>query len=240
MKIYCYILCLCIGLLACKETDLSSEANISWSENSTQVDASCNLIGLEGENQSSLSRGLVGQITTQELECNFLRIGQNVDGVSPEQYQISTFEKWKGATIVNSEVLSSPDNTADIYFRSIVFYPTQTYDYYDQPIQGVSEFIKELDGIPKYSDIVLVSNDGVNWTERVFIEYIKGATNGVICVAEQTEEMFYRKGCFDIENWKYFRIKPNDDNIIEITMDEIREKFKIKPYKKLSIIDKAK
>ena len=148
MKIYCYILCLCIGLLACKETDLSSEANISWSENSTQVDASCNLTGLEGENQSSLSRGLVGQITTQELECNFLRIGQNVDGVSPEQYKISTFEKWEGATIVNSEVLSSPDNTADIYFRSIVFYPTQTYDYYDHdkdettdPVAGVTRMV---------------------------------------------------------------------------------------------------
>ena len=126
------------------------------------------------------------------------------------------------------------------YGRKSGYLALNTYDYYDQPIQGVSEFIKELDGIPKYSDIVLVSNDGVNWTERVFIEYIKGATNGVICVAEQTEEMFYRKGCFDIENWKYFRIKPNDDNIIEITMDEIREKFKIKPYKKLSIIDKAK
>lgn len=116
---------------------------------------------------------------------------------------------------------------------------SNNYDFYDQPIQGVSEFIKELDGIPKYGEIILVSNDGINWTERVFIEYINGATNCVVCVAEQTEEMFYRKGCFDIENWKYFRIKPKEDEPIEITMDEIRAKFGIKPYKKLSIIDKA-
>lgn len=149
MKIYCYILCLCFGLLACKETDLSSGTNVSWSENSTQVDASCNLIGLEGENSSSLSRGLVGQITTQALDCNFLRIGQDVNGISsPESYTYPRFEKWEGATMVNSEVLSSPDNTEDIHFRSIVFYPTQTYDYYDydnneatDPVAGVTRMV---------------------------------------------------------------------------------------------------
>ena len=148
MKIYYGILCLCFGLLACKEADLNGGTNVSWSKNSTQVDASCNLIGLEGENRSSLSRGLVGQVTTQALECNFLKIGQNVNGIYPVNYEYPQFEKWEGATIVNSKVLSSPDNTANIHFRSIVFYPTQTYDYYDydndettDPVAGITRMV---------------------------------------------------------------------------------------------------
>lgn len=148
MKIYYGILCLCVGLLACKETDLSSGTNVSWPENNTQVDASCNLVGLEDKNQSSLSRGLVGQVTTQALECNFLKIGQNVNGIYPVNYEYPQFEKWEGAKIVNSKVLSSPDNTANIHFRSIVFYPTQTYDYYvydnderTDPVAGITRMV---------------------------------------------------------------------------------------------------
>lgn len=148
MKIYCYILCACIGVSACKETDLSGGTDVLWPESNTQVDASCNLIGLEGENRPSLSRGLVGQITTQALKCNFLKIGEDVNGFVPEDYQMSSFEKWEGARIVNSEVLSSPDNTNDVHFRSIVFYPTQTYNYYDHdhdettdPTAGVTRMV---------------------------------------------------------------------------------------------------
>ena len=150
MKIYCYILCLCcVGWMSCKEEiDLQGGADGTTPKNSSQVDASCNLVGLEGEGSSSLSRGLIGQITTQALECNFLKIGQDVDGVSPENYTVPLFEKWEGATMVNSEVLSSADNTENIHFRSIVFYPTQTYNYYDHdndettdPVAGITRMV---------------------------------------------------------------------------------------------------
>lgn len=97
----------------------------------TRIDASCSLMGVQGVEAQPMTRGLVGQTTTVPLKGNFVQINESLDeGVTPETYVKKDFTgSWNDAPIVNAEVMSSPDNTTGINFRSIVFSPTRTYNY---------------------------------------------------------------------------------------------------------------
>lgn len=67
----------------------------------------------------------VDQTTTRKLDANFLRKNENKDGNNDGDY---TFPGWSDAYLCEATVISSPDNTAGIYYRSILFSPRQVYD----------------------------------------------------------------------------------------------------------------
>lgn len=115
----------------------------------TQMDLSCSLVNVQGTAAQPMTRGLVGQTTTAALEGNFIQINEALaDGVTPENYGPTTFTGWGAASIVNAEVVSSPDNTSDINFRSVVLSPTRTYAYRDHdndestdPVAGITRMV---------------------------------------------------------------------------------------------------
>ena len=115
----------------------------------TQMDLSCSLVSVQGTAAQPMTRGLVGQTTTATLEGNFIQINEALaDGVTPDDYVPTSFDSWAAASIVNAEVMSSPDNTTDIHFRSVVLSPTRTYAYRDHdndestdPVAGITRMV---------------------------------------------------------------------------------------------------
>lgn len=115
----------------------------------TQMDLSCSLVSVQGTAAQPMTRGLVGQTTTAALEGNFIQINEALaDEVTPENYGPTTFTGWGAASIVNAEVVSSPDNTSGIHFRSVVLSPTCTYAYRDHdndestdPVAGITRMV---------------------------------------------------------------------------------------------------
>lgn len=115
----------------------------------TQMDLSCSLVSVQGTAAQPMTRGLVGQTTTAALEGNFIQINEVLqDGVTPDTYSPTEFSGWEAADIVNAEVMSSPDNTTDIHFRSVVLSPTRTYAYRDHdndeatdPVAGITRMV---------------------------------------------------------------------------------------------------
>lgn len=115
----------------------------------TQMDLSCSLVSVQGTAAQPMTRGLVGQTTTAALEGNFIQINEALkDEVTPENYIPTEFPGWETADIVNAEVMSSPDNTTDIHFRSVVLSPTRTYAYRDHdndeniaPVAGITRMV---------------------------------------------------------------------------------------------------
>lgn len=80
-------------------------------------------------------RSLIDQITTKQLDSNFLRIDEDVDADNIGTYSFTRGDasyaiNWEKAKLLEATVISSPDNTPDRYFRSVSFYPAQTYHIY--------------------------------------------------------------------------------------------------------------
>ena len=78
-------------------------------------------------------RSLVDQITTKQLNSNFLRIDEdqsNNNGLYTFKGQDSDSPlatNWNKAQVLEATIISSPDNTTGIYYRSVSLAPEQTY-----------------------------------------------------------------------------------------------------------------
>lgn len=77
------------------------------------------------------TRAIIDQITTRTLDSNFLRIDENINSTTNQG--LYTFNQWNKATVLEASIISSPDNTDGIYYRSVTFIPTQTYNIYVAP-----------------------------------------------------------------------------------------------------------
>ncbi len=80
-------------------------------------------------------RSLIDQITTKQLDSNFLRIDEDVDDDNAGTYTYTRGNgdyaiNWEKAKLLEATVISSPDNTQGRHFRSISFNPSQTYNIY--------------------------------------------------------------------------------------------------------------
>lgn len=79
----------------------------------------------------------VDQITTRKLDANFLRIHEDdADNKGTGTFSGNTDGtfNWGKAYLSEATVISSPDNTADIHYRSILFSPRQAYKLYSEKI----------------------------------------------------------------------------------------------------------
>lgn len=93
------------------------------------------------------------------------------------------------------------------------FYMKENFDEWDGydstklPIQSVKDFLEELKEpkLPKIGDKILVSIDGHYWEKSIFLTYIEGAKEPIICVAKDDEELFTRGLTFEICEWRYWK-----------------------------------
>ena len=62
-----------------------------------------------------------------------------------------------------------------------------------------------IDGVEySYGEEVEVGDDG-DWDKRIFVGYIKNATEPIICVSDCYEKEFKDGEVFDIVNWEHIR-----------------------------------
>ena len=78
-------------------------------------------------------RSLIDQVTTKQLDSNFLRIDEdqaNNDGLYTFTGNVSGtpyLTNWNKAYVLEATIISSPDNTAGIHYRSVLLNPVQQY-----------------------------------------------------------------------------------------------------------------
>lgn len=91
-------------------------------------------------------RSLIDQITTKRMESNFLRIDEDLNLLNDGLYTFTGNDaatphhtNWNKALLLESTVISSPDNTPDIHYRSVVLEPVQSYklNIVEEKIDGV-------------------------------------------------------------------------------------------------------
>ncbi len=79
-------------------------------------------------------RSLIDQITTKQLDSNFLRIDEDLDPTNDGLYTFTANDatspypvNWNKAMLLEATVISSPDNTEGIHYRSVSLAPEQSY-----------------------------------------------------------------------------------------------------------------
>ena len=91
-------------------------------------------------------RSLIDQVTTKRLDSNFLRIDEDLNAVNDGLYTFTGNDagapyatNWNKAQLLEATVISSPDNTAGIHYRSISLAPEQSYklNIVEEKIDGV-------------------------------------------------------------------------------------------------------
>lgn len=97
----------------------------------SSMSPSASLFVWGGNGSNSPTRTIIDQTTTRTLDSNFLRIDENIDGATNQG--LYTYNDWNNSTVLEATVISSPDNTENIYYRSVTFAPTQVYSIYVAP-----------------------------------------------------------------------------------------------------------
>lgn len=90
-------------------------------------------------------RSLIDQITTKQMDSNFLRLDEDLNVTNDGQYTFTGNEtspyhtNWNKALLLESIVISSPDNTEGIHYRSVSLAPEQSYklNIVEEKIDGV-------------------------------------------------------------------------------------------------------
>ncbi len=79
-------------------------------------------------------RSLIDQVTTKQLDSNFLRIDEDQAEDLRGMYTFTGNDNntpyhtnWNEATVLEATIISSPDNTEDIHYRSVSLEPLQQY-----------------------------------------------------------------------------------------------------------------
>ncbi len=91
-------------------------------------------------------RSLIDQITTKRMDSNFLRIDEDLNATNDGLYTFTGNEattpyatNWNKAQMLEATVISSPDNTEGIHYRSVSLEPVQSYklNIVEENIDGV-------------------------------------------------------------------------------------------------------
>lgn len=78
----------------------------------------------------AMGGALIDMATTRQLDANFLRYEEDKDGFGSHAPYFGAPDggvNWTDAYLSEATVISSPDNTEDIHYRSIIFSPRQVY-----------------------------------------------------------------------------------------------------------------
>lgn len=122
-----------MSLFACRNEDLFIPENEQTNTTGNkEIDASCSVVQINpGSNTTGMpTRGIIGQSTVAEMECNFIKLDEKTQVLtSPDDYIPKDFTSWSDqqTQIVEGYIFSSPDQTQNIGFRSVTFTPRLTY-----------------------------------------------------------------------------------------------------------------
>ncbi len=86
--------------------------------------------------RAAATKSIYDQVTTRDLNSNFLRLDEVVGAGDVATY---TWQTWDNAQMLEASVIATPDNTDDIFYRSVTFSPTQAYNirtFNEQYING--------------------------------------------------------------------------------------------------------
>ena len=79
-------------------------------------------------------RSLIDQITTKQLDSNFLIINEDTDSDNKGKYTFTRgvenspyITDWNKAKVLEATIISSPDNTEGVHYRSVSLAPEQQY-----------------------------------------------------------------------------------------------------------------
>lgn len=141
---FAVITAISVSFSGCRIEDACGDGNGNGEKRSFEIDASCS-VSTTGNGTSGdgiLTKAIIGSTTITSLDANFVKLDGSVRGWLPEEYIYAedNFTGWDDgqAKILDASILSSPDNTEDIHFRSIVFSPRQTYRYEVRPEGNVA------------------------------------------------------------------------------------------------------
>ncbi len=204
---------------------------------SGDIDASCSVINMNdsGSGPGVATRAIVGQTTITSLNANFIKLDESVTtGWRQEDYEMKPFTGWadRQTRILDASILSSPDNTEGIHFRSIYFNPKQTYQYtqYDPnepPTDNTDDdiivgYVSRMVGwYPKTYELP-TGTDGKPADDAIFAEAAdtyRVLEDGTVCVRfpkmldGETDVMMtdMREGRYDLRAFGH-RFKNNDSS----------------------------
>lgn len=204
---------------------------------SGDIDASCSVINMNDSRSGPgvATRAIVGQTTITSLNANFIKLDESVTtGWRQEDYEMKPFTGWadRQTRILDASILSSPDNTEGIHFRSIYFNPKQTYQYtqYDPnepPTDNTDDdiivgYVSRMVGwYPKTYELP-TGTDGKPADDAIFAEAAdtyRVLEDGTVCVRfpkmldGETDVMMtdMREGRYDLRAFGH-RFKNNDSS----------------------------
>ncbi len=92
-------------------------------------------------------RSLIDQITTKQMNANFLRLDEDLSTTNDGLYTFTGNSNkpvnWNKAVLLESTIISSPDNTEGIHYRSVSLIPDQSYKLNIQEKKVDGETIKD-------------------------------------------------------------------------------------------------
>lgn len=117
---------------------------------STAISPSCVVENREisrAGKQGYAVRSLIDQITTKKMNANFLRLDEDLDASNNGLYTFTGNSgkpvNWNKAVLLESTIISSPDNTEGIHYRSVSLIPDQSYKLNIQERKENGETIRD-------------------------------------------------------------------------------------------------
>lgn len=131
------------------DVDKLARAEVSLVSYAPGTNAEMSAIGGGGP----ATKSIYDQVTTRDLNANFLRLDENVGAGDVATY---TWQTWDNAQMLEASVIATPDNTDGLYYRTVTFNPSQAYN--------IRTFHEELVGgmwIPK--DTIFYHTRMIGW-----------------------------------------------------------------------------
>lgn len=134
------VLMVAMALSSCVVTDeqvVAIGGDKGLVEVDTSINPSCVVESREcsrANNAGIAMRSLIDQITTKRMDSNFLRIDEDLSSTNDGLYTFTGNDastpyatNWNKAQLLEATVISSPDNTEGIHYRSVSLAPEQSY-----------------------------------------------------------------------------------------------------------------
>ena len=121
----------------------------SWGKIDSSIAPSCVIEshGVSRAESAGLAvRSLIDQITTKRMDSNFLRLDEDLNSINDGLYTFTGYNaatpyatNWNKALLLEATVISSPDNTEGLHYRSVSLAPEQSYklNIVEENIDGV-------------------------------------------------------------------------------------------------------
>lgn len=151
MKRLYIILAVLFALSSCVVADEQvavADGGEPWHEADTTISPTCVVEAHDVSRAAAgvAMRSLIDQVTTKRMDSNFLRLDEDLNQLNDGLYTFTGYDaatpyhtNWNKAQLLEATVISSPDNTEGIHYRSVSLAPVQSYklNIVEERIDGV-------------------------------------------------------------------------------------------------------